>query len=148
MGAVFAIFAGFSYWFPLIFGFTKHERWAKAHFILIFVGVNITFFPQHFLGLAGIPRRYPDYPDRFRSWNNISSNGSILTTMALILFIFILWEACVRLRATVSRAALPSFFEWINLAQYHHRHSQPFILTVEPDPKDFNILTQIINIKT
>jgi cytochrome c oxidase subunit 1 len=112
MGAVFAIFAAICHWFPLIFGVTLHPRWTKAQFFLIFLGVNITFFPQHFLGLRGIPRRYSDYPDAFIKWNVVSSIGAIISFIALLLFIFIIWEALASQRRVVARPHIPSSIEW------------------------------------
>lgn len=112
IGAVFALFAAFTHWFPLITGITLHARWSKAQFFLIFIGVNITFFPQHFLGLRGMPRRYSDYPDALIKWNVISSIGSLMSFVALILFIFILWERFATQRGVISRAHIPTSIEW------------------------------------
>merc|ERR1712072_846696 len=86
MGAVFAIFAGFYFWFPKMFGVNFNELLGKIHFWIMFIGVNITFFPMHFLGLAGMPRRIPDYPDTFAYWNKVSSFGSVMSGMGLIFF--------------------------------------------------------------
>ncbi|MGE8943074.1 cytochrome c oxidase subunit I [Leptospira interrogans] len=86
LGAVFAIFAGWYYWFPKMSGYMYSEFWGKLHFWLTFIGANILFFPQHFLGLAGMPRRYADYPDAFAYWNYVSSVGSYITALGTVVF--------------------------------------------------------------
>jgi cytochrome c oxidase subunit I len=99
LGAVFAIFAGWYYWFPKMSGYMYNERIAKLHFWLTFVGINLVFFPQHFLGLAGMPRRLVDYPDAFAGWNFVSSIGSYISEFGVLVFLYGLAEAFVRKRA-------------------------------------------------
>ncbi len=93
LGAVFAIFAGFYYWFPKMTGKMYSERLGKIHFWVTFVGVNLTFFPMHFLGLAGMPRRIPDYPDAFAGWNHVASYGSYIGGVGVLIFLYVLWDA-------------------------------------------------------
>jgi cytochrome c oxidase subunit 1 len=88
LGATFGIFAGWYYWFPKITGYLWPEKLGQWHFWLAFIGANLIFFPQHFLGLAGMPRRIPDYPDAYAGWNYISSLGSYLFFIGLIVFFF------------------------------------------------------------
>lgn len=89
LGAVFAAFAGFYYWIGKMSGRQYPERLGNIHFWLTFVGVNLTFFPQHFLGMAGMPRRIPDYPDAFAGWNMISSIGAGISLFAAFFFVYI-----------------------------------------------------------
>nr|ABL09072.1 cytochrome c oxidase subunit I [Onchidella borealis] len=112
MGAVFAIFAGLVFWFPVMTGLCLHERLAKAHFFIMFFAVNITFFPQHFLGLAGMPRRYVDYPDSYYQWNQVSSFGSLFSIIAVLMFILIVWEAFISQRSVVFPGSVTSSREW------------------------------------
>lgn len=112
MGIVFAIFAGFFYWFPVFTGLSLNDYLGKVHFYLTFIGVNLTFFPQHFLGLSGIPRRYADYPDCYYVWNKISSLGSFMTIFRVILFIVILWEAFVSHRTVIFTYHNAVHLEW------------------------------------
>lgn len=86
IGAVFAIFAGVTFWYPVVRGMTMSARGTQVQFALIFIGVNLTFFPQHFLGLQGIPRRYSDYPDAFSTWNVVSSSGRLVRIVGVLVF--------------------------------------------------------------
>ena len=98
MGAVFGIFCGFYYWFGKMSGYLYNKWLAAAHFWLFFIGVNVIFFPQHFLGLNGMPRRYVDYPQEFELWNQVSSFGAYITLAGVAFFLLMLVEAFIRKR--------------------------------------------------
>jgi heme/copper-type cytochrome/quinol oxidase subunit 1 len=91
MGAVFAIFAGWYYWIEKLSGLNYPEVLGQIHFWLFFLGVNLTFFPMHFLGLAGMPRRVPDYPDAYAGWNTLASFGSYISALSTLLFFYIVF---------------------------------------------------------
>ena len=128
LGAVFAIFAAWYYWFPKMSGLMYNETIGKLHFYVTFISVNLIFFPQHFLGMAGMPRRYVDYPDAMAGWNFVSSIGSYLSAFAVLIFIYGVYEAFSKKRvaganpwgvgATTLEWQLPSpppFHQWEKL---------------------------------
>jgi cytochrome c oxidase subunit 1 len=122
MGAVFALFAGFYYWIGKIVGYQYPEFLGKIHFWITFVGVNLTFFPMHFLGLAGMPRRIPDYPDSFAFWNLLASYGSYITLIGLFLFLYIIYltleKKILFVPWMLQDAARPDEYEYV-MSQYY-----------------------------
>lgn len=132
IGAVFAIIAGVTYWFPLFFGLILSEKKTKLQFYVMFLGVNFTFFPQHFLGLNGMPRRYSDYPDVYIYWNIVSSIGSILSLFAVVIFVYIIWESFVVKYNVFNRYYVSSSLEWSNnVPPLDHTYSQLSLLNLK-----------------
>lgn len=128
MGAVYTIFIGFIHWWPLFSGFVLNHVYLVSHFWVMFLGVKLTFFPQHFLGLAGMPRRYVDYPDGFYLWNHLSSLGSLISLFSLVFFFFILWESMSFGRYYLGSYGPASHKEWLSFAvsiRYHQIGSSP-----------------------
>nr|YP_009987532.1 cytochrome c oxidase subunit I [Epeurysa nawaii]QBZ37992.1 cytochrome c oxidase subunit I [Epeurysa nawaii]QBZ38005.1 cytochrome c oxidase subunit I [Epeurysa nawaii] len=125
MGAVFTIIASFINWYPVFTGLTMNLKWLKIQFISMFIGVNLTFFPQHFLGLTGMPRRYSDYPDIFMLWNLISSIGSFISLASILLFAFIIWESWIYKRKPLFKNNLSQSLEWsVNLPPSEHAFNE------------------------
>jgi cytochrome c oxidase subunit 1 len=116
MGAVFSLFAGFYYWAPKMFGRVYSERVAQIQFWTLFIGVNLTFMPQHFLGLAGMPRRIPDYPDAFEGWNYVSSIGSLISVVSIGIFLYVIYDMLLNGAISGSNPwGIPQFFTSANV---------------------------------
>ncbi len=127
LGAVFAMFAGFYYWIGKMSGRTYNETLGKLHFWITFIGVNLTFFPQHFLGLAGMPRRYPDFPDAYAGWNFVSSIGAYVSGIGMVLFVYIVIQTLTAGRRVEANywGAGATTLEWtVPSPAPHHTHEE------------------------
>jgi len=125
LGAVFGMFAGFYYWIGKMSGRAYNETLGRIHFWITFIGVNLTFFPQHFLGLAGMPRRYPDYPDAFAGWNYVSSIGAYISGVGALLFVYIVFQTLTKGRRVEANywGAGATTLEWtVPSPAPHHTH--------------------------
>lgn len=121
MGAIFSLFAGFYFWYPTITALSFNNIWATVHFYLIFIGVNITFAPMHFLGLAGMPRRILDYPDPYLKWNTLASFGSWISLISILPFFLALINTSGGV--IFNNLSYTSLENVIQTGRYHHIHS-------------------------
>lgn len=139
LGAVFAMFSGWYFWSPKILGLNYNIYLSKLQFWLLFIGVNLTFFPQHFLGLQGMPRRISDYPDAFTGWNIVSSFGSIVSVVAAWLFLFIVYQQLTVGEVAVRYPWLTLPFHTDSLRGYLNRNynSIEWALSSPPKPHAF-----------
>jgi len=139
MGAVFALFSAWYFWIPKILGLDYNIMLGKVHFWILFIGVNVTFFPQHFLGLQGMPRRISDYPDAFAGWNLISSFGSIISVVATWLFLHLVYLQLVEGKATSRYPWLtPQFYsDTLQTLLNRSYNSLEWALTSPPKPHAF-----------
>jgi cytochrome c oxidase subunit 1 len=139
MGAVFALFSAWYFWIPKITGLSYNIMLGKVHFVILFIGVNLTFFPQHFLGLQGMPRRISDYPDAFAGWNFVSSLGSIISVVATFLFLYIVYAQLVEGTATSRYPWLtPQYFSDLFQTLFNRNYnSLEWSLNSPPKPHAF-----------
>jgi cytochrome c oxidase subunit 1 len=139
MGAVFALYSAWYFWIPKITGLSYNIMLGKVHFMILFIGVNVTFFPQHFLGLQGMPRRISDYPDAFAGWNLVSSFGSIISVVATALFLHILYVQLVEGNATSRYPWLtPQYFSDLFQTLFNRNYnSLEWSLNSPPKPHAF-----------
>lgn len=139
MGAVFALFSAWYFWIPKITGLSYNIMLGKVHFLIMFIGVNVTFFPQHFLGLQGMPRRISDYPDAYAGWNYVSSFGSIISVVATVLFLYIVYVQLVEGNATSRYPWLtPQFFSDLFQTLFNRTYSSiEWALNSPPKPHAF-----------
>ena len=142
MGAVFALYSAWYFWVPKILGLNYNKSLGKVHFWILFIGVNVTFFPQHFLGLQGMPRRISDYPDAFAGWNLVSSLGSIISIIATWLFLQIVYNQLTEEKVSNRDAWLTASFyaDSLRIALSRARNSLEWSLSSPPKPHAFTSL--------
>ena len=140
MGAVFGLIAAFYYWVGKMSGYTYSETLGKIHFVITFVGVNLTFFPMHFLGLSGMPRRIPDFPDAYAEWNAIASYGSWLSFFGFLFFFYVVYDTF-----TGNRRVTGNYWHWEDLpAQDQQVYTLEWML---PSPPPFHTFEELPLIK-
>ena len=140
MGAVFALFAAFYYWIGKMSGLQYSETLGQIHFWVFFLGVNITFFPMHFLGLAGMPRRIPDYPDAFAGWNAVASYGSYLSLLATLFFFYVVFH-------TLTQDKECGANPWQSTLGVQRGAPAPTLEWMIPSPPAFHTFEEIPSIK-
>ena len=146
MGAVFALFAGLYYWIGKFTGYQYPETLGKIHFWTLFIGVNLTFFPMHFLGLAGMPRRIPDYPDAYAGWNAIASIGSMISIVATALFFYIIYRTFTdKIKCGPNYWGHPEFYQshLIKECEYGEKPNLEWSLQSPPGYHTYNELPNI-----
>ncbi len=111
LGAIFSLFAGYYFWSPKVLGLYYNERLAQIQFVTFFLGANITFLPLHFLGVNGMPRRIPNYPDAFYGWNLVSSLGSMVSLTSLIIFFYVVYDQLVNGLENKNTVAVSNLYE-------------------------------------
>lgn len=139
MGAVFALFAGYYYWSPKIIGYNYNNFLAKIQFWSFFIGVNLTFFPMHFLGLAGMPRRIADYPYTFSYWNYIISIGSLISFLTIFLFISIIYLQITK-KQVFNNWNIPLFFFNTNINKKYSSYNMTLETLLKNPPKFHNFI--------
>uniref|UniRef100_A0AAU7LL60 Cytochrome c oxidase subunit 1 n=1 Tax=Syrbatus sp. 3 RRMO-2024a TaxID=3154169 RepID=A0AAU7LL60_9COLE len=130
MGASFSIISSLINWFILFYSIILNKNMLKIQFMTMFIGVNMTFFPQHFLGLNGMPRRYLNYPDLYMLWNILASMNSMISMMSINIFIFLIWESLFSMRKLLFFNNLNSMIEWNQYSPLsnHSYNEMPYIL--------------------
>jgi cytochrome c oxidase subunit 1 len=142
MGAVFGVFAAYYYWSGKMIGYQYNEFLGKVHFWLFFIGVNVTFFPMHFLGLSGMPRRYADYPDIFTEWNYIASIGSMISLVSAFLFIYLVYRQFTD-KIPATNWFQPQFFFSGEKFIHYPSHALEFVVNSPPNYHTFYQLPTI-----